>query len=111
MEWGKMTTEDLLKELRKGYPEIEFKIVEEPFNTIVGKVNKDIEVNFHIGETDHDIWKSNQIVHCGVTQKKGQLQGYGGAVDNFDSLNTQVAYCISKGKEWAGFKEIKKKLF
>ena len=55
MEWEKMTTEDLLKELRKGYPEIEFKIVEDPFNTIVGKVSKDVEVNFHIGETDHDI--------------------------------------------------------
>ena len=108
MEWESITLEFLLDKFKKGHPEVEFKTVDE---YIIGNINKIVEVSFHINETDHDIWKSHVLVHCGVNQKKGVLQGYGTAVDNFADLDKEVAYCISKGKEWAGFKELKKKLF
>lgn len=108
MQWEDITLETLLPELERVYPDVKFKITNDK---IIGKIGKNVEVDFHIGQTDNDIWKSNVLVHCGLQQTKGTFQGFGTAVDCFTELDANVAYCISKGKEWAGIKEIQKKLF
>ena len=107
MIWEGITIDNLLSELKKHYSDISFKIVE---NNIEGKINKDIFLELWITETDNPIWKNNKLVHVGVVQRHGTLQGSSCAVDNFEDLDKQVKYCISQGKEWAGIKEVRKKL-
>ena len=112
MNWEDITIDSLLTELRKCYPDILFKEIEDDMflGRIDGKISKDIFIELWLDETDYDIWKSNRLIHVGVVQRKGTLQGHSCAVDNFEDLNRELAYCIHTGKEWAGEKNIRKKL-
>ena len=109
MKWESITTDFLLAEFQKRYSDILFNKVNDLFEGIEGKLNKEVFLEIYIMNSDSNYFKSNLLVHVGITQRKRILQGYSCAVDSFDDLYKEIDRCIELGNEWIG-KNIKKKL-
>lgn len=89
MIWEDINADNLLSELKKNYPDIPFKIVDSNLflGSIEGKISKNVFLEIWISKTDNPIWKSNKLIHVGVVQRHGTLQGASCAVDNFEDLD------------------------
>jgi len=120
MEWDKLTNQKLFNWLVENYTDKKFELKE---NGIICKLGSNVECDYHVGMLSKKMewWNSLILVHVGVTQTKGTLQGSSGAVDNFDDLKIYVEDCFKRGKDWVdvqksknvvtGKKEIRKRLF
>jgi hypothetical protein len=98
MDWAEL---DLLKlkqyiKDKTGYDVSSSKIY--PFEI---KLDKDIFIYIDISEAaDLSIWSNPLLVHMDLQQTKGVFRGCGLAVDNFESLDSEIEKLIAQGFLW-----------
>lgn len=70
------------------------------------KLSKDVFIYIDLSEDgDLSLWKSNLLVHLDLQQCKGVFRGCGLAVDNFESLDSEIQKLIAQGLLWIKEKE------
>lgn len=97
--WEDLTNDTLIDYLKENYSSYKFEWKEDRYECNLGK---NVFLTCYVGKLDEKMswWNSNILVHVGVEQKKGILQGSSGAVDNFEDLKLRIDDCIKCGKEW-----------